>query len=98
MKIGSIENKLAVSPTAGERKAAPVNTGASSSAEPSAKVDLSTAALQGADAHAPVFDAEKVQRISAAIRDGKFEIDAEVIADKLISNAQELLSPRGNAD
>jgi len=38
-----------------------------------------------------VFDAEKVQRISEAIRDGKFTVNADAIADKLIANAQELL-------
>ena len=38
------------------------------------------------------FDAEKVARISQAIADGTFKINAEVIADKLIANAQELLT------
>ena len=37
------------------------------------------------------FDAEKVARISKAIDDGTFKINPEAIADKLISNAQELL-------
>ena len=37
------------------------------------------------------FDAEKVERIAQAIRDGKFKVNAEAIADKLIANAQELL-------
>ncbi|MDB5819468.1 MAG: hypothetical protein JWQ11_3108 [Rhizobacter sp.] len=39
------------------------------------------------------FDAEKVSRISAAIADGSYKINADAIADKLISNAQELLKP-----
>ena len=38
-----------------------------------------------------VFDADKVKRISEAIRDGKFSVNADAIADKLIANAQELL-------
>jgi len=37
------------------------------------------------------FDADKVARISQAIADGSFKINPEVIADKLIANAQELL-------
>lgn len=37
------------------------------------------------------FDAEKVARISKAIDDGTFKINPEAIADKLISNAQDLL-------
>lgn len=95
MKIGQIENKAAVSPAVGERKA-PASTGAASSsatAEPSTKVELSDSGLAAGGAD-PVFDAEKVQRISDAIRDGKFEVNAEAIADKLIANAHELLSPR----
>ena len=38
------------------------------------------------------FDTEKVARISAAIHNGSFRINPEAIADKLISNAQELLT------
>jgi negative regulator of flagellin synthesis FlgM len=40
----------------------------------------------------PEFDSEKVNRIAQAIRDGKFTVNHEAIADKLIANAQELLS------
>ncbi|MBI5256471.1 MAG: flagellar biosynthesis anti-sigma factor FlgM [Burkholderiales bacterium] len=97
MKIGSLENKAAVSPTVTERKSAPTQKGGSgNAAEPSAKVELSAGALMGAaegDSTA-VFDAAKVQRISDAIRDGKFEVNAEAIADKLIANAHELLTPK----
>ncbi len=38
------------------------------------------------------FDAGKVQRISQAIADGSFKVDAEAIADKLIANAEEVLA------
>jgi negative regulator of flagellin synthesis FlgM len=94
MKIGSIENKAAVSPAVSERKSAPVTSAAGEGAEPSAKVELSAGALLGAGGNDPVFDAEKVKRISDAIRDGKFEVNAEAIADKLIANAHELLTPK----
>ena len=94
MKIGQVENK-AVSPAVGERK--PATGGATKvapgSAEPSAKVELSdTLAQLSAGGTDGVFDTAKVERISNAIRDGKFQINPEAIADKLISNAQELLS------
>lgn len=94
MKIGSFENKN-VSPAVADRKAGPSAAATSPTAEPSAQVALSPSVTQlatgGADA---VFDAEKVQRISDAIRDGKFEVNPGAIADKLIANAQELLSGR----
>jgi negative regulator of flagellin synthesis FlgM len=96
MKIGPIENKAALPAAVAERKpgqaAAP-----SGGAEPSAKVELSAGALMGAGGSESVFDAEKVKRISDAIRDGKFEINAEAIADKLIANAHELLTPRSGS-
>ena len=90
MKIGHIENKAAVSPTVTERKATPGAAG--QGAEASTKVELSSTALVGSGNTDPVFDADKVKRISDAIRDGKMVVDADVIADKLIANAQELLS------
>jgi negative regulator of flagellin synthesis FlgM len=91
MKIGHLDNKAAVSPTVTERKSTTSASGGHA-AEPSAKVELSSPALLSSAGTDPVFDAEKVQRIADAIRDGKFEINAGAIADKLIVNAQELLS------
>jgi len=61
--------------------------------ESSTQVELSPAATMLATASAdPSFDSDKVERIAQAIRDGKFSIDPGAIADKLISNSQELLS------
>ena len=57
----------------------------------SAKVTLSNTAsslLGGAD---PAFDAKKVESVKQSIEDGSYKVDPEVIADKLISNAKELL-------
>ena len=61
--------------------------------EASAKVELSNAAsaLGSQEIDDGSFDAAKVQRISQAISEGKFTINAQAIADKLISNAQELV-------
>ncbi len=87
MKIGSIEAKPAVLAPSAERKvAAPAGT----AAEASAKVELSTTARLAAGDDG-TFDAGKVDAIAAAIRDGKFKVNAEAIADKLIVNAEELL-------
>lgn len=94
MKIGQFENKAEVSPALGERKANPTsgNPGDASGIEPSAKVRLSSAVSDLSAAQAEgAFDAAKVERVSAAIRNGQFTVNAEAIADKLIVNAQELL-------
>ena len=95
MKIGPIENKAALPPAVAERKPGQAAAGAPG-AEPSAKVELSAGAMLGASSSESVFDADKVQRIATAIRDGQFEINAEAIADKLIANAHELLTPRSS--
>jgi negative regulator of flagellin synthesis FlgM len=89
MKIGPLEPKTIAAPAGAERKAA----AQPASAEPSAQVKLSNAAqsLQGAEDDA-TFDTAKVERIAQAIRDGQFTVNPEAIADKLILNAQELLS------
>ena len=89
MKIGPLESKPAATAPA-ERKTAPAQ--ARSTAEPSAHVELSsTASVLAGQASDPAFDSAKVERIAQAIRDGKFTINAEAIADKLIVNAEELL-------
>ena len=96
MKIGHLENKPP-SPAVGERNAAATAALPTKLAtEPSAKVALSPTVTQlAAGGNEGVFDSDKVQRISEAIRDGKFKINPEVIADKLIANAQELLGNTG---
>lgn len=93
MKIGQFEPKHTPSTTsATERRngSAP----ASGVTEPSAKVELSAAATSSSDPS--VFDQAKVDRISQAIRDGRFTVDANAIADKLIGNARELLGRTNN--
>lgn len=39
-----------------------------------------------------VFNAQKVQAVRQAIENGSFSINADIIADKLLSNAREMLS------
>ena len=81
-------NDVAAKATAGTPAAA-----AAPSVDASATVALSSTAstLLAAGASAE-FDADKVARIGASIADGSFKINPEAIADKLIANAQELLT------
>ena len=46
---------------------------------------LETSAASG------TFDTKKVEEMKAAIANGTFKVDAEAIADKLLSNAQQVL-------
>jgi len=93
MKIGPLENKPALAPAGATRKPAPGDAAsASSSPEPSAKVELSAAANVIASGLADgSFDAQKVERLTRAIRDGRYQIDPQVIADRLLANARDLL-------
>ena len=97
MKIGPLDPKLtpASTQTTERRGSAPASS--QPSAEPSAKVELSSAtALRADEVEDAAFDKAKVERIANAIREGRFEVDAGAIADKLISNAQEVLSRARN--
>ena len=40
-----------------------------------------------------VFDSAKVNAVKAAIQNGTYKVNPEAIADKLLSNAQEMLNP-----
>ncbi len=98
MKIGQPADKPATQGVGTGRAAS--TTGSAAPAQPagegvesSAKVALSSAAAtlisqQDVDAE---FDAEKVARVAQAVSEGTYKVNAEVIADKLLSNAQELL-------
>ena len=101
MKIGNPNDKSVAAPapvTAGRTPATPAGktqTAATQNAgtEASTQVALSNAATellanQGVSGD---FDTAKVERIAKAIAEGKFEVNAGAIADKLISNARELL-------
>ena len=106
MKIGSTPEKPAAAATAAPQAAAApehaksahasATHGADKPAQPdaSAKVELSSTAatLLSSSSGASEFDAEKVARISQAINAGTYQVNPAAIADKLIGNAQELLT------
>lgn len=104
MKIGNSPD--AASPAKAERAASRKPEAAAtetvrqtaSAPAPSAQVEISSAAKLAASAGSDdgSFDAAKVQRISQAISEGKFTVNANAIADKLVANAQELLNARAN--
>ncbi len=102
MTIGSTSNKtqgLPVANAATGPGVTPANArssteaAAATSTEAGVQVALSStaASLLSASTSAAEFDSAKVDRISQAIENGEFKIDAGAIADKLIANAAELL-------
>jgi negative regulator of flagellin synthesis FlgM len=100
MKIGNPLDKPGLVPGTPARASndAAAKSGAGTAAAPAGStVALSTAATallrsESAAAASADFDGAKVERISGAITRGEFTVNPEAIADKLIANAQELLS------
>ena len=81
-------------PTAGTEVARPAPAPqASTQVAISSAAKLAASAAGGEDGS---FDAAKVDRIAKAISEGKFTVNANAIADKLVANAQELLNARAN--
>jgi negative regulator of flagellin synthesis FlgM len=95
MKIGNPDGKGPLTPVGPVRPQPEAGKaeGKAPNADPSTTVELSEAAakLLAEGGAASQFDAAKVARIAQSISDGTYKINAEVIADKLIANAQELL-------
>lgn len=65
----------------------------------STNVSLGTTAAQlnsmeSSMMNAPIVDTNKVAEIKQAISDGRFKVDSEVVADKLIETARDLISNR----
>lgn len=96
--IGSVAGgpqKAAERPTAGAESAA---AGAAAKPQPAAGVTVTLSsstsqAISGTGgSNSDVFNAEKVQAMKTAIADGSFKVNAEAIADKMLSNAAEMLS------
>ncbi len=80
-------------PAEAAKAGAGVHATAAANVDASATVALSsTASTLLSGGASGEFDAEKVARISAQLADGSFKVNPEAIADKLIANAQELLT------
>jgi negative regulator of flagellin synthesis FlgM len=99
MKIGPIQSK-AIAPTApaADRPTAVAGAANKVAATPqaSASVSLSPAAsLLAKGAVQPSFDAAKVERVAQSIREGRYTINPDAIADKLIE-ASKLLGGKSS--
>jgi negative regulator of flagellin synthesis FlgM len=100
MKIGHPADKPLPAPAVGTpaasaetAKSARAHGTGAADVDASATVALSnTASTLLSTGSTGEFDADKVARVGGQIADGSFKINPEAIADKLIANAQELLS------
>jgi negative regulator of flagellin synthesis FlgM len=63
----------------------------------STQVEVSQTATVLLERAPNAFDADKVDRIRQAIADGSYRVNAEAIADKLLSNAHDLLGHLGHS-
>ena len=96
--IGSVAGgpqRAAEKPSAGPEAAAAAGAAAQTPAPAGVTVTLSstaTQAMSGAGSVNDVFNASKVEAMKASIADGSFQVNAEAIADKMLSNAAEMLS------
>lgn len=75
------------------------STPAADTAAGSSKVNINPLAsqlqsLESRLAQQPAVDAQRVSEIQQAIREGRFNINPEVIADKLVASVKELLGDR----
>lgn len=102
--IGSVAGgpqKAAERPNAGAEAAAAAGAAAKPQAPAGVTVTLSSSTSQAISgtggSNSDVFNAEKVQAMKAAIADGSFKVNAEAIADKMLSNAAEMLSGSNRA-
>jgi negative regulator of flagellin synthesis FlgM len=104
--IGSVAGgpqKAASTPAAGAENGAAAGAvaGAAAAAKPQAGVTVtlssaSQALSSASGAGGDVFNAQKVEAMKLSIDDGSFKVNPEAIADKMLSNAAEMLgSTRG---
>lgn len=102
MKIDKTNNALPGKPVGDAAPRASSKGKTESSAAPqqgSTSVSLGTTAAQlssmeGSMAGTPVADAAKVAEIRQAISEGRFKVNSEVVADRLLQTVRDLIGSR----
>lgn len=103
MKIGQPSDTRIAGSSNGVAKAGPsapksASTGSTTSAAAAGGVPVTlSSAAQALEANARNADVDmnKVESVRTAIANGTYQVNAEAIADKLLSNAREMLGRRG---
>ncbi len=85
-------NEAANAAQAGQAAQAKGPAPAAAAPQPGVSVSLSDSTTQAlSSGGGEVFNSEKVEAMKQAIANGTFEVNAEAIADKMLSNAAEML-------
>jgi negative regulator of flagellin synthesis FlgM len=97
MKIGSTFDTRSTAGTGGGRVESQRPERAGSGPAQGAEVRLSDLSTRLADLEAKIagtdaFDAKRVEEIKQAIAEGRFKMNPDVVADKLIEHVREMLS------
>ncbi len=99
MKIDATGKPVAVRNTSSAGRSSAPST-ATSSSSGGGRVEINPlasrmASLEQSIQQHPAVDSQKIEAIKAAISSGNFSINADAIADGLISSARELIGRRG---
>jgi len=91
-KVSTPQQSAAAAAAPARKEAAATATNTASSAGVAVSVSAAVRDLEQANrGESPDVDLDKVQAVRQAIADGRYSVNAEAIADKLLANAQEML-------
>jgi len=66
------------------------------SSSDSVSISEDAKSIASASSSSAVFDAKKVAEIKAAISEGRFQVNSEMVADGLIASVKDLIQSRSN--
>ena len=89
-KIGETASRASTARTTGTKTGAAENDSGTSVHLGTTTAQLRS--LEASVASSPVVDVHKVAEIKKAITEGRFQVNSGVVADKLISTVQELIT------
>lgn len=96
-KVSTPQNAASGAAAPAKKEAAATASSAATSAGVAVTVSTAVRTLEQANrSETAEIDMDKINAVRQAIEDGTYVVNAEVIADKLLSNAQEMLNRTRN--
>ncbi len=96
MKIDSSLKPVGTGSVSGSRPKAKASEAPAESGAAEVKLSAASAQLSGASSGAPI-DGARIAEIKLAISEGRFQVNAEAIADSLLNSARDLLQSQRRA-